>query len=534
MDSDMSGFLQALLNMRRKEPDTVRARTLGEIYGIGIRTDLVRYKLWFVEEYYMKRGKKITAWMMLFVMVVQCFGDMIPASVADASGMGIGESIPQSLEELITGNTEFVPEDGMVFPDADSVGENDTHADSSDEGSQNIEPSGMEKEQEESGKEQEGENRQEDFSVYQEDGDSMEMQEAVTEKNRIAGQGGEEQTVYEPLTVGSEGLTLKEDMDTGDLTVSGQILLAGHSLVVHGNLKLSGSIYIEEGFLHVEGNMTESGYSEIIMTTRNDRVSVDGNYTYDSRYGKKLQSGVFTLGGDLSRTGSGTGKYQFLAGSRLVLSGQEQQRISVGKNSGLEIDSLYVENRSREGVISENILYCQEIVDVNKKLHYTVEGEIGETLTGDREIAGDYMLTGGTLDLAGHSLTVGGNFILAGGVVDINGGSLIVGGNLQRNAVFTDDKGETGIEPGAGRLVMDDVSDRVLVKGNYVDFGYWETVQELTAGTMELRGDIVEDSENACSVLESTGEHILKLAGEGQQCIGKPYNNSYFPHQKAG
>lgn len=65
------------------------------------------------------------------------------------------------------------------------------------------------------------------------------------------------------------------------------------------------------------------------------------------------------------------------------------------------------------------------------KVTFANGGTVGETLSEDKVVDGDYILAMGELDLNGHTLTINGDFIQAGGEVKINNGKLVVNGDYR-------------------------------------------------------------------------------------------------------
>jgi hypothetical protein len=77
------------------------------------------------------------------------------------------------------------------------------------------------------------------------------------------------------------------------------------------------------------------------------------------------------------------------------------------------------------------LILSRFIYKINSFLKITTSagGSAGFPLTEDQTIDGDYYLVAGTLDLAGHALTINGNLIQGGGEVIVNGGTLNVNGD---------------------------------------------------------------------------------------------------------
>lgn len=129
------------------------------------------------------------------------------------------------------------------------------------------------------------------------------------------------------------------------------------------------------------------------------------------------------------------------------------------------------------------------------------------TLTEDWTVHTDlYIQDDATLDLNGHKLTAEGNVYMGdgswhnGGSLYINKGSAIINGNLQLNGSYS-------------KINMSNKSDYLLVKGDYTKESNYNGINTLTAGTMEIQGDISGDT------IRSTDMHTIILSGDKDQTI---------------
>jgi hypothetical protein len=98
-------------------------------------------------------------------------------------------------------------------------------------------------------------------------------------------------------------------------------------------------------------------------------------------------------------------------------------------------------------------------------------------------VYGNVNLSGGTLDLNGHTLTVYGNFIQSGGTVYVNGGKLEVTGDYSIN---------NGTNYCYAYLKMVDDADYVLIEGNFTMQSYYSHSGLLTAGTLEVKKNFTQ------------------------------------------
>ena len=143
-------------------------------------------------------------------------------------------------------------------------------------------------------------------------------------------------------------------------------------------------------------------------------------------------------------------------------------------------------------------------------------GEENLTLTGDYTLTQDkvvdrLVLTDGILDLNGYSLTVEGDLIQTGGVLFVNGGTLTVEGDylLQSEEAACS----------TGLLRMTEEEDRVCVLGDFISETDQDSTDVLTAGVLEVRGDVLVHDTCSRKSFVASGEHTLLLNGEGLQIV---------------
>ncbi|MBR1599588.1 MAG: fibronectin type III domain-containing protein, partial [Lachnospiraceae bacterium] len=337
--------------------------------------------------------------------------------------------------------------------------------------------------------------------------------------------------VYEDRVI-STSVTLDEDIEVGNLTINYSLNLNGHKIIVHGDVILNGSLYMNDGFLYVLGSVREQYNALISMNSTNDLIRIKGDYIFNSSYNtsRRVDYGTIEIEGNIIGNDSGICKSSIVynAGCSIILTGSEKQLIDIQSNSKLVIKHLIIKNSSDEGVFSKHILNIDEIEDNGGKLYYAVESDKGGTLTEDTVIYGDYYLIDGSLDLAGHNMTVEGDLIQAGGVITVNGGRLTVKGDYRRQYIYSLN-GKEYADYSVGVLQMTSESDYVLIEGDYVDSGLVDTYYYMKAGVMELKGSIKADDTLTHQLLNTGGSHSLKLTGEGKQTIetGKLYTGFF-------
>ena len=191
----------------------------------------------------------------------------------------------------------------------------------------------------------------------------------------------------------------------------------------------------------------------------------------------------------------------------MILSGRDTQEITLPQNSKLNI--VEVRNFSKGGVTFVNHVAITDLKDNGCEVKIaSEENQIGWTLKADETYDGNLYLVAGTLDLNGHKLTVTGDILQSGGTVLVNGGELDVHGNY---------KLQVSNNVNNGILNMTNSADIVRITGDFVMQSIQSHSGKLSAGIMEVGGDIIQGkySEN----FHTTGEHTIILNGTSMQTL---------------
>ncbi|WP_242853128.1 fibronectin type III domain-containing protein, partial [Pseudobacteroides cellulosolvens] len=122
--------------------------------------------------------------------------------------------------------------------------------------------------------------------------------------------------------------------------------------------------------------------------------------------------------------------------------------------------------------------------------------------------------TSGTLDLKRHSIYVYGSLNQTGGTMYIDGGKLEVSGNytIKNPSYYT-----------YAYLKMTNETDYVKIGGSFTQHSYYSHEGNLTAGTIEVKGDFIQETQNGYyadpSNFKASGTHKVILTGTSQQKI---------------
>jgi hypothetical protein len=137
-------------------------------------------------------------------------------------------------------------------------------------------------------------------------------------------------------------------------------------------------------------------------------------------------------------------------------------------------------------------------------------------------VKGDFEQTSKTyeININGGQFNIQGDFIQSGGTMNIGGGTLHVTGDYRMETLTTDEeKEETTESYSSGSLVMTDEDDQVKVDGDFVV--YSDAYSRLQAGTMTLLGNFTQKSSDSdgSSDFSASGTHTVIFAGTDKQTI---------------
>ncbi|MDE7270501.1 MAG: PKD domain-containing protein [Acetatifactor sp.] len=363
---------------------------------------------------------------------------------------------------------------------------------------------------------------------------------------------------------GEYGWTLTEDsVYEGDLVLIEDTLnLNGHSLTVTGDLiQLSGTVFVNGGSLIVEGDYriqfreggadgkeytygTSSGYLK--MTTDADRVCVRGSYISDSSAAGTdyLTAGTLEIQGDFIVNSTASQKSFIATDSHTVLlSGTTKQAVRFGASgeSLARLNHLEITNTSEDGVVFDSTetktgdkVFHQNATYVSGKVndhHNHVTGLIG--IGTNTSFAYNYF--GGGISISQiakweKEVHIKGDMELIGAGNLMIWGSITVDGDFLQNACLSMHQGSLEVygdydllyNKWYSRLDMTYAEDSIHVHGNVTYNPYYGGIGYLTAGTLEIGGNLTSNS-GLCA----SGTHRFVFSGDGLQTINIA-ENEYF------
>lgn len=167
--------------------------------------------------------------------------------------------------------------------------------------------------------------------------------------------------------------------------------------------------------------------------------------------------------------------------------------------------------------------YSQKLLLVLLALIICVKAQASDfDLEWDLVHEGDYFITSGTTNLNGHKLHITGSLVQEGGTLFVNSGELIVDGDYRIQRIEDDAEGGTTYKYSNGRLKMIYSGDVVIVGGDFITDTSKGHDGFLTAGVINIAGNLSQLKSNASSSTHSfyTSDNFKTvLNGTGVQNI---------------
>lgn len=149
----------------------------------------------------------------------------------------------------------------------------------------------------------------------------------------------------------------------------------------------------------------------------------------------------------------------------------------------------------------------------------------GGKLYTDINITGDVTKRGNEFNLNGHTLNIEGNLYQELGTITPSTGKLLVSGDYM--IVSDHDSAVFGTSDGILNMVNN--GDYVLVGGSFVTKSTKDHTKNLTAGTMEIKGDFTQLGGGTAKAFPASGTHEVILSGDNTQKVTfESYPDSHF------
>ena len=273
------------------------------------------------------------------------------------------------------------------------------------------------------------------------------------------------------ITVYTETVFM-DDVFSASMFITEEVTLSD-SLTILGDVRLrynSGRLILNNVCLDIKGNYNENDSLGLVMTHENDRLNIEGDFSYFDSFNVhsyeqcELTNGIISVKGKCKLSSY----YRSKEKHRLLLNGDTAQELIIYDKPYISI--LEIDNHSEDGVNASAFFDKGEIITNGCKFKYMgMDGEVGWRLQKDEEYDGDFTLIDGELDLNGHVLTVHGSFNQPAGVLNVNGGKLVVEEDFRlQNTAKKDNYGK--YERSTGHIQMDNPEDEITVYGDaYLD-----------------------------------------------------------------
>lgn len=351
---------------------------------------------------------------------------------------------------------------------------------------------------------------------------------AYTEDGILVGVSNEI-SVFTDLIIRSDTV-LNKNITVENLYINSGILnVNGYTVTVKKDLGIGdGTLYVNGGKIYVENDLNQKwdngnySYGYLKMVNPNDYISVNGNYyCYASRsHEGYLTDGILDVKGNFTQKRYSSSYNFYSSGDhKVILSGANKQTISFDSIESC-FNILDIQNFSVEGIVFTTPVTINNLNRNGCNVIFANGEQSGWVLDEDEVYTGDLNLSTGTLDLNGHKLTVTGNLIHSGGTVLVNGGELEVQGDYRVQSL-------NGISytNSTGILNMTNGADTVKVLGDFVMQSTQSHKDKLTAGTLEVGGDLTELSGGSSYNFFTSDDHTVILNGSEKQTVSIYYNS---------
>ena len=285
----------------------------------------------------------------------------------------------------------------------------------------------------------------------------------------------------------AETVKLSENLKIeGQLFINSTLYLEGKELEITGKVTTGGgmTLFFNHGHLQCRSMEMQNSYA-IYMRYDDDRLSIGEDLIVYFRYGSRSK-GKITVGGDVTFVNSNIMEETLL----LELNGNQKQTITMSGNDR-SFGTLILNNTSEEGIhISDELNYKKLENSAGTKVTFSDGGVLGYTLNQDEVIEGDFLLSGGTMDLNGHNLTVKGDFIQKGGTLNLNHGTLQVENDYCLAKRKQKEDGTFIYENTAGKVFMNNEDECLIIGGNMHTALSDANNGSFLAGNVKLSGNI--------------------------------------------
>lgn len=293
----------------------------------------------------------------------------------------------------------------------------------------------------------------------------------------------------EPAMVIEEDRMLTSDLEIDtDIIIRAKLDLNGYKFTAKRNVTIQGteaSLIINKGTAIIEGNLYALDESSIVMQTKDDKITVNGNASFNGHF--NMTAGIMQLNGDIN----GDSIYSSDIHT-LILGGTVDQNITASVN----VNVLDIKNSDERKIIVDKSLYAESSTTVDgTTLHLLCnESNNNESYFRPARLNVEKLLIDGNISLGyiefkGKEIIINGDLInsesitLAKAAFSITGNASTIGDFSLGGSVVT----VGGNYKHEGFLYMNNMKDKLYVGGDLHLAGTGDSIQD---GIIDVKGDI--------------------------------------------
>lgn len=322
------------------------------------------------------------------------------------------------------------------------------------------------------------------------------------------------------------------DLNGFTMTIDGDVYQkSGNIKINNGRFNISNNYYMEDTTTNSIGEIIYNGCgASITMQNQMDKIFIGGNFTTHSigTEAISLAYGTFAVAGDIW---SDNGFYCNGQNSKVYLNGNSNQKVHItGKTYytvtnfgtvdyyGYYFNALEVENPENRKIIwSGNLGFLQLLSDINiesDNMNLMKCNLNGHNMSINGNVTKRYdekERYGYLFDLNGGSLTINGNFLHTGGSINVNNGRLTINGDYTMENAVSNNVGEIIYNSCSASLNMTNQYDKAAISG---DFTMHKASSKFEYGVLSIGGDLWTDGG-----MYTSKSHNLNLNGTKNQKV---------------
>lgn len=303
----------------------------------------------------------------------------------------------------------------------------------------------------------------------------------------------------EPALVITEDRKLTDDLEVEtDLIIKAKLDLNGHKLTAKRNVYIGGwnddsegwivpgELVFNKGTAEIQGNLTETSESNILMNNKADKLVVNGNT--DIQGDTTFTAGTFEIKGNVVGGSINSSDMHLI-----VLSGTGNQDISGG---GINANVLDINNSDSRTITVDSTLQADSSITIDGSTLHLIcnQSRNNESYFAPTKLNGDKLIidgnvTLGVLEFKGTEFTVNGD-LLNSDSITLSKTIMTVNGNATTSKDFTlngSTVNATGDFTHYNALNMGNKNDHINVGGELFLIDTSDSIQD---GIIDVKGDV--------------------------------------------